>query len=64
MIIRKIKLRNIKSYYGEHVLELPRPNTSRNLHLLGAYNGSGKTTLFEAINACLFATQGKPILMG
>ena len=63
MIIRKIKLRNIKSYYGEHVLELPRPNMGRNLHLVGAYNGSGKTTLFEVINACLLATQEKPILM-
>ena len=62
MIIRKIKLRNIKSYYGEHVLELPRPTQDRNLHLLGAHNGSGKTTLFEAIKACLFATKDSPML--
>lgn len=63
MIIRNIKLRNIKSYYGEHALELPRPTHGKNIHLLGARNGSGKTTLFEAINACLFATRGNPILM-
>ena len=62
MIIRKIKLRNIKSYYGEHILELPHPGAGRNLHLLGAHNGSGKTTLFEAINACLFATNNNPML--
>ena len=62
MIIRKIKLRNIKSYYGEHVLELPRPTHGRNLHLLGAHNGNGKTTLFESVDACLFATRDNPIL--
>lgn len=62
MIIRKIKLRNIKSYYGEHILELPRPTHGRNLHLLGAHNGNGKTTLFESVDACLFATRDNPIL--
>ena len=62
MIIRKIKLRNIKSYYGEHILDLPRPTPGKQLHLLGARNGSGKTTLFESINACLFASKANPIL--
>lgn len=62
MIIRKIKLRNIKSYYGEHILDLPRPNASRQLHLLGARNGVGKTTLFEAINAGFLASKSDPIL--
>ena len=55
MIIRKISLANIRSYYGNNILELPSPSSDKRVHLLGAYNGSGKTTLFEAINACLFA---------
>ena len=62
MILRKIKVKNIRSYYGEHSLEFPRPNYGRSIHLLGARNGSGKTTLFEAINACLFASESNPIL--
>ncbi len=62
MIIRKIKLRNIRSYYGENILELPTPTQGKNLHLLGARNGSGKTTLFESVKACLFATTDNPIL--
>lgn len=62
MIIRRVKLRNIKSYYGEHTLDLQVANTGGQLHLVGAQNGSGKTTLFESINACLFASQENPIL--
>ena len=62
MILRKIKVKNIRSYYGEHSLELPCPTFGRCIHLLGARNGSGKTTLFEAINACLFASEPNPIL--
>ena len=62
MIIRKVKLRNIKSYYGEHTLDLRVANTGGQLHLIGAQNGSGKTTLFESVNACLFASQENPIL--
>ncbi len=62
MILRRISLKNIKSYYGEHSLEFPRPTYGSSIHLLGARNGSGKTTLFEAINACLFASESNPIL--
>lgn len=62
MIIRRVKLRNIKSYYGEHTLDLQVANTGGQLHLIGAQNGSGKTTLFESVNACLFASQENPIL--
>ena len=62
MILRRISLKNIKSYYGEHSLEFPRPTYGSIIHLLGARNGSGKTTLFDAINACLFASESNPIL--
>ena len=62
MILRRIKLKNIRSYYGEHSLEFPPPTYGSSIHLLGARNGSGKTTLFEAINACLFASESNPIL--
>ncbi len=62
MIIRKISLANIRSCYGNNTLELPSPSSDKCIHLLGAYNGSGKTTLFEAINACLFASEKVRIL--
>ena len=62
MIIRKISLANIRSYYGNNTLELPNPTSYKRIHLLGAYNGSGKTTLFEAVNACLFASEKTRIL--
>ena len=63
MILNKISLKNIKSYYGEHEINLTG-DEDKPIYLIGAANGSGKTTLFEAIQACLFATQNDPILRG
>ena len=61
MIFRRIMLRNIKSYYGKHVIEFPDVR-GKSIHLLGAPNGSGKTTLFDAVNACFFALPSDPKL--
>ena len=63
MILNNIRLKNIKSYYGEHEIDLTGPE-DKPIYLIGAANGSGKTTLFEAIQACLFATGKDPILRG
>ncbi|MCY4578350.1 MAG: DNA sulfur modification protein DndD [Chloroflexi bacterium] len=63
MIFNKIRLKNIKSYYGEHEFDLTGPE-DKPIYLIGAVNGRGKTTLFEAIRACLFATKSDPILRG
>ena len=63
MIFNRIRLRNIKSYYGEHEFDLTGPE-DKPIYLIGAVNGRGKTTLFEAIQACLFATGNDPILRG
>ena len=63
MIFNRIRLKNIKSYYGEHEIDLTGPE-DKPIYLIGAANGSGKTTLFEAIRACLFATGNDPILRG
>ena len=63
MIFNRIRLKNIKSYYGEHEIDLTGPE-DKPIFLIGAANGSGKTTLFEAIQACLFATKSDPILRG
>ena len=63
MILNRIRLKNIKSYYGEHEIDLTGPE-DKPIYLIGAANGSGKTTLFEAIQACLFATKDDPILRG
>ena len=61
MIFRRIMLRNIKSYYGKHIIEFPDVR-GKSIHLLGAPNGSGKTTLFDAVNACFFALPNDPKL--
>lgn len=61
MIFRRIMLRNIKSYYGKHIIEFPNVR-GKSIHLLGAPNGSGKTTLFDAVNACFFALPNDPKL--
>lgn len=63
MIFNRIRLKNIKSYYGEHEIDLTGPE-DKPIYLIGAINGRGKTTLFEAIQACLFATKNDPILRG
>ena len=63
MIFNRIRLKNIKSYYGEHEIDLTGPE-DKPIYLIGAVNGRGKTTLFESIQACLFATGNDPILRG
>ena len=44
MYIKRIKLKNFKSY-AEAEFEFPPPEKGRNLILVGAENGHGKTTL-------------------
>ncbi len=53
MYIKRIKLKNFKSY-AEAEFEFPPPEKGRNLILVGAENGHGKTTLLEAIYLCLY----------
>ena len=52
MIIKDIKIRNFRSYYGSNHLSL-----SKGLTLVIGDNGDGKTTLFEALE-WLFNTTG------
>lgn len=44
MIIKDIKIKNFRSYYGYNTLTL-----SKGLTLVIGDNGDGKTTLFEAL---------------
>ncbi len=53
MIIKKITIKNFRSYYGEQTFEF-----SNRLNLILGANGDGKTTLFDAINWA-FATDGR-----
>ena len=53
MIIKDIKIRNFRSYYGSNHLSL-----SKGLTLVIGDNGDGKTTLFEALE-WLFNTTGE-----
>ena len=53
MIIKDIKIRNFRSYYGDNCLSL-----SKGLTLIIGDNGDGKTTLYEALE-WLFDTTGE-----
>ena len=53
MIIKKLTIKNFRSYYGEQSFEF-----SNRLNLILGANGDGKSTLFEAIT-WVFATDGR-----
>ena len=53
MIIKKLTIKNFRSYYGEQSFEF-----SNRLNLILGANGDGKTTLFDAIT-WVFATDGR-----
>ena len=53
MIIKEIKIKNFRSYYGENHLSL-----SKGLTLIIGDNGDGKTTFFEALE-WLYNTSGE-----
>jgi predicted nucleic acid-binding Zn-ribbon protein len=53
MIIKRITIKNFRSYYGEQSFEF-----SNHLNLILGANGDGKTTLFDAIS-WVFATDGR-----
>jgi len=53
MIINEIQLTNIGAYKGTQSFDL-RPETNKNVILIGGENGAGKTTLLNAIKLGLF----------
>lgn len=53
MIIKKLTIKNFRSYYGEQSFEF-----SNRLNLILGANGDGKSTLFDAIT-WVFATDGR-----
>ena len=53
MIIKKLTIKNFRSYFGEQSFEF-----SDHLNLILGANGDGKTTLFDALK-WVFATDGK-----
>lgn len=56
MILNRLKLQNIGSYFGdENEFEL-NTNGKTNAILIGGKNGSGKTTFLEAIKLALFGS--------
>jgi DNA sulfur modification protein DndD len=58
MYLRKIYLRDWKSYANETVLTFPRPTKNKNVVLIGAKNGYGKTSLLEALVIGLYGRDG------
>ena len=52
MIIKRILIKNFRSYYGEKVFEF-----SDHLNLILGSNGDGKTTFFDAVNWALATSE-------
>ena len=55
MIIKEIRIKNFRSYYGSNHLSL-----SKGLTLVIGDNGDGKTTLFEALEWLFNTTSESP----
>lgn len=53
MILKKVKLKNFRQYYGEQELEFSI-DPEKNITLIYGKNGAGKTSLFTALNWVLY----------
>jgi DNA sulfur modification protein DndD len=58
MYLRRVVLRDWKSYANETVFTFPRPTKNKNVVLIGAKNGYGKTSLLEALVIGLYGRDG------
>lgn len=56
MWLSRCELKNFKSYRHQ-VFEFPKPDSAKNLVLIGGINGYGKTTLLEAIYVGLYGEE-------
>ena len=54
MRIKRLTLKNIGSFAGEHSFLFQTDNPQKQIVLIGGRNGAGKTTLFESIRLCLY----------
>ncbi|MBK3333127.1 DNA sulfur modification protein DndD [Persephonella atlantica] len=55
MILKKIKLRNFRQYYGEQEVEFSI-HPEKNITLVYGKNGAGKTSFFTALNWVLYGS--------
>src|SRR6056297_3644300 len=53
MKLNRIKLKNFRSFGGEHDIDL-NIQENKNIILIGGKNGAGKSSLFEGIKLCLY----------
>ena len=53
MIIKKITLKNFRSYEDATTFDLT-PRDGKNIVLIGGENGAGKSTLFQALKVCFY----------
>ena len=53
MIIKKITLKNFRSYEDETTFDFT-PRDGKNIVLIGGENGAGKSTLFQALKVCFY----------
>lgn len=55
MIIKRITLKNFKSYESTTTFNLS-VNNNQNIILIGGENGAGKSTIFQAIKLCIYGS--------
>lgn len=53
MIIRKLILKNFRSYEDTTIFDFS-PTNGKNIILIGGENGAGKSTIFEAMKVCFY----------
>jgi len=61
MIIERIQLTNLFSYYGPQCFELGQPGPGRNICLVMGRNGFGKTSLLNALKLLFTGARNEPL---
>ncbi|NKE70129.1 AAA family ATPase [Candidatus Manganitrophus noduliformans] len=56
MILKKLKIKNFRQYYGEQEIEFA--TGKKNVTVINGTTGAGKTNMFLAINWCLYGSEG------
>jgi DNA sulfur modification protein DndD len=64
MHLAEVRLKNVRVFQDEHVLQLDPPTEQANVYLVGGTNGAGKTTLLQGIVLGLYGERAGLLLAG